>query len=166
MPMWHQCFDSQQLVFSVLQQFFCILDLIIKFNILLMGLQLCHHMLFKNVLLQPHSTSQTSWQPGFLTSSQLFHFFGGMGTWQIYWVANFFWQVGNLLQKWNVENNHVWNKWPTSWLISDINLMLFPAWQVNNVEKIKFSNQNIINSLQNEPVLWDSSLNSTESRRK
>jgi len=34
------------------------------------------------------------------------------------------------------------------------------------LENFEFSNENVINLVQNEPVLWDSSVNSTEEEKE
>jgi len=34
------------------------------------------------------------------------------------------------------------------------------------MENVEFSNENVINLVQNEPVLWDSSMNSTEEEKE
>jgi len=45
---------------------------------------------------------------------------------------------------------------------------LFPTSidQVDNMENFEFSNENVINLVQNEPVLWDSSVNATEEEKE
>jgi len=74
--------------------------------------------------LRPQPTRRTSWklvanpgwQPRFptsfhATSSQLFWVANKLETWQIYHDM----RVGNLLHKWNAENDQACNKLPTSW---------------------------------------------------
>jgi len=75
-----------------------------------------------------------------------------------------------LLHKWNVENDQACNKLPTfncfvGYLFTFL-CLCDVIFDISENREMEFSNENVINAVQNEGVLWDATINASEEQKE